>query len=154
MSERVQSLHSSSLIFKVQRDSRVLAQLGIIASSHFIVFVCSFVALYDVLFSVLYKTGPQKKQHNTSPHFFFLFSYQNLGRRNYFCTIAFREKKEGRKFHCRCSTISDSVGEGNLPPIASMLLVNWRKLLHLLTAWSNDTFSVWNFDLKFIFFVL
>lgn len=136
MSERVQSLHSSSLIFKVQRDPRVLAQLGIIADSHFIVLFVDLLLCMMYYFLFYIKQDLKKKQHNTSPHFFFfvLFSYQNLGRRNCFCTIAFREKRERRKFHCRCSTISAGVGEENLPPIASALLLKRRKLLHLLTA--------------------
>lgn len=137
MCERVQPLHSSSLIFKVQRDPRVLPQLGIIADSHFIVLFVDLLLCMMYYFLFYIKQDLKKKQHNTSPHFFFflfLFSYQNLGRRNCVCTIAFREKKEGRKFHCRCSTTSAGVGGENLPPIASALLLRRRKLLPLLTA--------------------
>lgn len=109
MSGGVRSLRSSTLIFKVPRDSWLQWRRSGAAARHrceesFHCLVCPLVALYDVLFSVLYKTGPQKKQHNTSPHFF-LFSYQNLGRRNYFCTIALIEKQEQEKFPRRCSAV-------------------------------------------------
>lgn len=75
MSERVQSLHSSSLIFKVQRDSRVLAQLGIIADSHFIVLFVDLLLCMMYYFLFYIKQDLKKKQHNTSPHFFFFFVF-------------------------------------------------------------------------------
>lgn len=85
-----------------------------IANSHF------FVLFVDVcIIFCLYKTGPQKKQHNTSPHFLFCFSYQNLGRRNYIFAQLLVIKSR------KCSTIFDTVGEHSLPPSSWLLLVWW-----------------------------
>lgn len=89
------------------RGSRGAATARDLCWQSFQCLLCSFVALYDVLFSVLYIKQDLKRNNTTHHLIFFLFSYQNLGRRNCFCTIAFHEK-----FHSRCSAASDKCWSG------------------------------------------
>lgn len=108
-----------------------------IANSHF------FVLFVDVcIIFCLYKTGPQKKQHNTSPHFLFCFSYQNLGRRNYIFAQLLVIKS------CKCSAIFDTVGEQSLPPsklIAPRMVDRCR--ISFSTSWPLDRIKILQSDL-------
>lgn len=103
-----------------------------IANSHF------FVLFVDVcIIFCLYKTGPQKKQHNTSPHFLFCFSCQNLGRRNYIFAQLLVIKSY------KCSAIFDTVGEHRLSPskLIAPRMVD-RCKISFSTSWLLDRIKI------------
>ena len=63
------SLNSHALTFKAQGDTWLTAQFGLLLID---IYLFLFVVIWYIIFC-LYKTGPRKKQHNTSPQFYFYF---------------------------------------------------------------------------------
>lgn len=117
ISGRTQSPNFPGFDIQSTRDTWLTAWLGVLLIVIYLFCLLS----YDILFSVCIKQDLEK-QHNTSPHFyfFFYFSYQNLGRRNYifaqllvtkcyecyplFDTVGYETPNDGQPMAPACST--------------------------------------------------